>query len=75
MMPDPEKMAQVQKVTSKISAVIEVDSAKRSLTLTMESKDPEASNAIGGLLDQLATGLATQLQSFFNIKGEIVEIR
>lgn len=75
MMPDPQKMAQVQQVTSKIDATIEVDYAKNSLALSMKSRDEEASNAIGGLLDQLATGLATQLQAFFAIKGEIIEIQ
>ncbi len=75
MMPDPEKMMQVQKVTGKIKATIEVDRTKRTLTLSMDAQNAEALNAVEGLLDQLATALATQLQTFFAIEGEIIEVQ
>lgn len=75
MMPDPQTMAQVQAVTNKITATIEIDYTKGSVTLALESKDLQAQASIANLLGQLANGLATQLQAFFAIQGEIVEIK
>ncbi len=75
MMPDPVKMAEVQKVTGKIKATIEIDDAEGILKLSLHSTDADAQRAVAGLVDQLATGLAQQLQAFFSIEGEIIELK
>ena len=75
MMPDPAKMAEVQKVTGKIKATIEIDDAKGTMKLSLKSADADAQKTVAGLVDQLATGLAQQLQAFFSIEGEIVEVK
>lgn len=71
---DPTKMAEMQKVSQHIIGKITVDYKVRTVTIQMSSSVPEAVALIPELLSQFSGALATQLSSFFAIKGEIVEI-
>lgn len=72
---DPKKLAEVQEVSKFIDAEIVVDYKRNLVRLALSSDNPASAQMIPGLLSQLAEGLATQLNSFFAIKGELVEIK
>jgi len=76
MMPgiDPQKLAQVQQVSQYINAEIVINYNDSTVTIKMASDNLQAVQMIPGLLSQFAGGLAVQLQSFFAIKGEIIEV-
>ena len=76
MMPgvDPKKLATVQQVSKNIAATITVNYNEQVVTVELSSSDRHAAQMIPDLLGQFAQGLATQLQFFFAIKGEFVEI-
>lgn len=76
MMPgvDPQKLAQVQQVSQYIKGEIVIDYNESIVTIKMLSDNQQAVQIIPGLLSQFAEGLAVQLQSFFAIKGEIIEV-
>jgi len=76
MMPgvDPQKLAQVQQVSQYIKGEIVIDYNDGTVTIKMLSDNQQAVQMIPGLLGQFAEGLAVQLQSFFAIKGEIIEV-
>lgn len=71
---DPAKMAEMQKVSQHINGKIRVDYADKTITIGLSSVMPEAAVLIPDMLSQFAGALATQLSSFFAIKGEIVEV-
>jgi hypothetical protein len=71
---DPAKLAAVQQTSQHINAEIEVNYNESAVKIAMTSENPEAVAMIPGLLKQFAEGLAVQLQSFFAIKGQLVEV-
>ena len=70
---DPAKMAQMQEVSQFINAVVTIDYKENTLNIVFSSDNPAAKELIPQLLDQFGNALATQLSSFFAIKGEIIE--
>lgn len=76
MMPgvDPQKLAQVQQFSQYIKAEIVINYNVGTVTIKMFSDNQQSVQMIPGLLSQLAEGLAVQLQSFFAIQGEIIEV-
>ncbi len=71
---DPKQMAAMQEVSKFIKGVIRVDYNDNTMQVAFSSEMPNAAALIPNLLDQFSTALATQLSSFFAIKGEIIEI-
>lgn len=71
---DPIKMAAMQEISQHINGVIRIDYAAKSITVTLSAVKPEAIEIIPDLVDQLGGALAQQLQAFFAIKGEIIEV-
>lgn len=71
---DPKQMAAMQEVSKFIKGVIRVDYNDNTMSITFSSDMQNAAALIPNLLDQFSTALATQLSSFFSIKGEIIEI-
>ena len=71
---DPKQMAAMQEVSKFIKGVIRVDYNDNTMQIAFSSDMPNAAALIPNLLDQFSTALATQLSSFFSIKGEIIEI-
>lgn len=71
---DPAKIAAMQEISKYISGVIRVDYAEKSVSLTLSATHPEAVAILPDLVGQLSVALATQLSSYFAIKGEIVEV-
>jgi len=74
VMPNPEQMAGVKKVTEHIKGRIELNYTEGYVMLELKPTADEARKPANELLDQLATQLATQLNAFFNIEGKIEEI-
>jgi len=76
MMPgiDPQKLAEVQQFSQYIKAEIVINYNDSTVTIKMSSDNLQAAQMVPGLLSQFAEGLAAQLQSFFAIKGEIIEV-
>ncbi len=70
---DPQKMAQMQKVSQYIRGAIEIDYKEHTVIIALASDNPEAQKLIPELIGQFGTALAQQLSSFFSIKGEIIE--
>lgn len=71
---DPKKLAAVQEISKHINASIELNFKTEQVILSLVSDVPEAKAAIPDLLEQFTNGLATQLSSFFAIKGEIEQV-
>ncbi len=71
---DPKQMAAMQEVSKFIKGVIRVNYNDNTMQIAFTSDMPNAAALIPNLLDQFSTALATQLSSFFAIKGEIIEI-
>ena len=77
MMPqiNPEQMKQVQAVSSGIHAKMVRDYKDNSVTLQLSvpSGNKQAITLSNKILNQFTDMLATQLSSFFAIKGEIID--
>lgn len=75
MMPgiDPQRMAKVQAVSSRISGEITVSHSEGVVNLKLSSDDIEAQALIPNLVEQFSQALAQQLSAIFAIKGEIIE--
>ena len=71
---DPKQMAAMQEVSKFIKGVIRVDYNDNTMQVAFSSDMQNAAALIPNLLEQFSTALATQLSSFFAIKGEIIEI-
>ncbi len=71
---DPAQLAAVQKVSKYIKGKIRIDYNEKSVSVSLSSDVQEAIDLLPELVGQLGTALATQLSSFFAIKGEIVEV-
>jgi len=71
---DPQKLLEVQRITQFITGSIEVDAEAGKIELILTTDNPEAALVIPSLVSQFADQLATQLSSFFMIKGGIIEV-
>ncbi len=71
---DPKQMAAMQEVSKFIKGAIRVNYNDNTMLVAFTSEMPNAAALIPNLLDQFSNALATQLSSFFEIKGEITEI-
>lgn len=71
---DPQKLAEMQRVTQHIGGIIRVDYATKTMTVSLSSSVPEAATVIPSLLSQFADSLAQQFSTYLAIKGEIVEV-
>jgi len=70
---NPEQLQAIQQKTHNIKALIKVDYPGRSLTLFLDTDDPEGMPMIPQILEQFSQQLATQLSSFMGMQGKIVE--
>lgn len=75
MMPglDPAQLARAQELGSHVKAVIKTNYNNKIVEVSFKGDTPEMEAFIDQLLRQFSTSLATQLSSFFNISGEIIE--
>ena len=71
---DQNKVRQVQRVSQKIKGEIKINNAKGTITIKFIPIDEEGAQFAKSLIPQFAETLATQLSSFFKIKGEIIEV-
>ncbi len=71
---DPKKVQRVQEISKKLKGEIKVNYDKNTITLKFIPTDTESEDFAKSLLPQWSEALATQLHSFFKIKGEIIEI-
>ena len=71
---DPKKMAQVQQISQFIAGKITVNYKESTILIALNTDNADAQVLVNTLLDQFSGSLATQLSSFFSIKGEIEEI-
>lgn len=71
---DPKKMAQVQKISSQIDGEVKVDYRTKTITIKLDTQDQQAMVIVQQLLSQFSVAIATQLNSFFAIKGRFVEV-
>lgn len=77
VMMNPEQMAQLQQIqqlTKDVFAEVVIDKAAGTMMVTLSTKNPQAEEVIPNMLDQMSVSLGTQLESFFLIKGKIVEV-
>lgn len=74
VMVDYGKLAILQQTTQHIKGQIRLLPKQGKLEVILSSEVQEAADVIPELLDNLAAQLATQLQSFMKIQGEIVEV-
>lgn len=70
---DPQKLADMQKVTRHISGIVRVDYAANTIMVSLSSPVPEAAAVIPSLLSQFADSLAQQFSTYLAIKGQIIE--
>jgi len=70
---DPQVLAKAREAGKNIRARITIDHKSNSAVLELSTTDPSSASLIPTMLNQFAEGLATQLQAFFAITGEIVE--
>lgn len=74
MMPvDPEQLAKAQELGQHVKATIQTDYNEKTVIVMFVGDSPEIEGFIDQLLKQFSVSLATQLSSFFNISGEIIE--
>lgn len=71
---DPQKLAQMQRVSQYIDGLIRVDYKEQTVSIKLSSGVPDAKALIPQLLSQFSEALAQQLSAFFAVKGEIVEV-
>lgn len=77
MMPigvDPAKLAAVQQVSRYVKAEIVADYNENTVNIKLSSDNPQAALIVPDLIRQFAEGLAIQLKSYFDIKGELIEV-
>ena len=70
---DPQKMAQVQQLTSNIRGTILVDYSTNRVDIQFETDNAEAKKALPSFMESFSQSLAQQLSSFFAIQGKIIE--
>lgn len=71
---DPAKMAEVQQTSSRINAEVRILHQEHEIRLKLIPTTPESLKFVKTFLPQFAQTMATQLSTFFSIKGEIVDI-
>jgi len=76
MMPnvDPKKMAEVQKTSSRINAEIRILHADHEIRIKLTPTTPESTAFVEKFLPTFAENMATQLGTFFGIRGEIISV-
>jgi len=71
---DPQQLAKIQAVSKFINAKMTVNYKENSILLELTADQAEARELIPSLIEQLSGLLATQLNTFFAMSGELVEI-
>ena len=71
---DQKKMQQVQQISQNIKGEITVNYIKNTINLKFIPNDDQSEQFVKSLLPQFSETLATQLSTFFKIKGEIIEV-
>lgn len=71
---DPKEMAKVQQVSSKINAEIKVIYPTHEIRLKLTPTTKESEAFIQRFIPQFAEMTATQLSTFFGIRGDIVDV-
>lgn len=77
MMPigvDPAKLAAVQQISRHVKAEIVADYNENVVSVKLSSENPQAALIVPDLIRQFAEGLAIQLKTYFDIKGELIEV-
>ena len=69
---DPKQLAAAKEIGKHVEAKIMIDKTASSLTLTLTPIDGQGAQYTSKLLSQMASGLATQLKTFFDIKGKMI---
>jgi hypothetical protein len=72
---DPEKLLLAKKAGDNIKAELTINHIEESFTMKLIPLNNAGKADVDAMVNQLAMGLATQLQTFFNIKGSLQEIR
>jgi len=71
---DPQKVAQVQGVSKTINAEIRIHSSEHKLEILLRPTTVESATFVLKFLPNFAENIATQLNTFFGITGEIVDV-
>ena len=71
---DPEKMKQVQQVSSQINAEMRIVYKENEMKLKLTPTTPESAAFVQKFLPSFAETITNQLEAFFNIKGEIIDV-
>ncbi len=71
---DPEQMARVRETSAQVTAQIKIDHKEHEIHLKLIPTTPETFNFVSKFIPGFAETIATQLSSFFNIKGEIIDV-
>ena len=71
---DPALLKKAQTIGQHISGKIVVNYDDNTVTLDLAATTPESRAMLPTFIDKLAESMASQLGSFFAIKGEIVEV-
>ena len=74
MAPDPKQLAALQQVTKNIRGEIICNYKENTLTIRLGTQEQTVVPVVHDLLEQLTQQLATQLQAFFAISGEITQV-
>jgi len=71
---DPKQLAAAKEAGQHIKAKITVNYTTNTAVIALASDVPQSAAIIPDMLNQFANGLAMQLQAFFAVQGELVEI-
>lgn len=71
---DKQKMEEVKKTSTAISAEIRVDHEKHEISLKLTPTTPDSFNLVKRFIPNFADTMAAQLSTFFGIRGRIIDI-
>lgn len=71
---DPQKMAEVQQVSGQINAELRIVHDEHEIRVKLIPTSPESLNFVKKFVPGFAETIAQQLSSFFNIRGEIIDV-
>lgn len=71
---DKEKAERVKKVSSTVNAELRILHKEHELRLKLIPTTPESEKFVSNFLPNFAETMAAQLSTFFNIKGEIIDV-
>jgi hypothetical protein len=71
---DPKEMAKVQQVSNKINAEIKVIYPTHEIHIKLTPTTKESTAFVERFVPQFAEMTATQLSTFFGIRGDIVDV-